>query len=387
MEATTTSSKASKFRLQEGDILLTKDSESKDDIGIPAYIPDDFEDVVCGYHLFLIRPDPSVINPEFFYYALASSVARSQFENYAKGVTRFGISSESISNVEIPLPEMQVQRKIAEFLSNSELKMAEAQAQFDNLMSSIQTRIEIQRDLMVKSSPHGDTDIKETDSPWLGTLPTDWDVGKLSLITEKIGSGETPDGGSESYVDSGIPFIRSQNVREGGLELEDVAYISSETHSEMKSTHVEEGDVLLNITGASIGRSAVVPSGTPPANVNQHVCIIRPNRDHILPHYLNQVISSSLVQRQISANQTGASREAVTFSQIGDFVIPLPPISTQKEIVSDLIQSVDFGSEVKTRISRMSNLLEEKRKALITAAVTGQIDVSDVKIEAKASHT
>jgi type I restriction enzyme S subunit len=68
-------------------------------------------------------------------------------------------------------------------------------------------------------------------------------------------------------------------------------------------------------------------------------------------------------------------------------VIPLPPISTQKEIVSDLIQSVDFGSEVKTRISRMSNLLEEKRKALITAAVTGQIDVSDVKIEAKASHT
>src|SRR5699024_2440337 len=127
----------------------------------------------------------------------------------------------------------------------------------------------------------------------------------------KIGSGKTPRGGAETYQESGVVFLRSQNVFDEGLKIDDAVFISLETHHEMNNSAVRPLDVLLNITGASIGRTALVPERFPVANVNQHVCIIRPMK--IRPHWLAQFMKSKVFKQQIQRAQTGAAREGLNF--------------------------------------------------------------------------
>jgi len=124
-----------------------------------------------------------------------------------------------------------------------------------------------------------------------------WKKSRLGQYCEKVGSGATPRGGAESYLPTGIPLIRSQNVRENWLELSDVAFISQQTHERMRGSWVFPDDVLLNITGASIGRSCVVPETVGEANVNQHVCIIRTIVD-ICSEFLQLFLASERGQKE-----------------------------------------------------------------------------------------
>ena len=137
----------------------------------------------------------------------------------------------------------------------------------------------------------------------------------LGNVASKVGSGITPKGGSESYLAVGIPLIRSQNVLTGVLDLEDVAFISEEQHNKMNATQLKAGDVLLNITGASIGRSCIVPADFVEGNVNQHVCIIRPT-EQLNSIFLSAFLNSELGQRQIDAFQAGGNRQGLNFAQI-----------------------------------------------------------------------
>lgn len=161
----------------------------------------------------------------------------------------------------------------------------------------------------------------------------DWEDKKLGVITTKVGSGKTPKGGNSVYTDSGIIFLRSQNVLNGKLNLNDVAYISEEINSTMKSTEVQGNDILLNITGASIGRSCNVPKDFPRANVNQHVCIIRLNEGYNSDFIMNQIISSK-VQKQIDSYQAGGNREGLNFEQIKSMKVSSTSIKEQEKIAS-----------------------------------------------------
>ena len=112
---------------------------------------------------------------------------------------------------------------------------------------------------------------------WLGDIPQDWEVKRVKDILIKIGSGVTPKGGSEVYVKSGIPLIRSQNVYDDGLRIDNVSFISEAINDKMKNSQIQPNDILINITGASIGRSCVVPNSLVKANINQHIIFLRIN--------------------------------------------------------------------------------------------------------------
>ena len=161
-----------------------------------------------------------------------------------------------------------------------------------------------------------------------------WEKCKLGLCCSKIGSGKTPRGGSSVYVDRGVMFLRSQNVLWGALDISDVSYIDDETNKTMLSSEVHSGDVLLNITGASIGRSCIY-SLNERANVNQHVCILRLSnggKENLLPEFLLQQILSDHIQQQVMDCQNGGSREGLNFQQIADFDIVIPDIAEQRKI-------------------------------------------------------
>lgn len=159
----------------------------------------------------------------------------------------------------------------------------------------------------------------------------EWEKCKLGTLTAKVGSGSTPKGGNAVYTSTGHCFVRSQNVGMGYLILDDVAHINDGIHQKHKATELKEDDVLLNITGASIGRTAIATKEIEGGNVNQHVCIIRAN-SKVSPKFLCNYIQTKKIQNYIQSLQTGGSREGLNFEQIRSFPISLPNIAEQNKI-------------------------------------------------------
>ena len=188
----------------------------------------------------------------------------------------------------------------------------------------------------------------------VGLIPEDWEVERLESLTLKIGSGITPTGGSSVYKQEGRPFLRSQNVGWGNLLLDDIVFIDEQTHMTFPSTEIKSGDVFLNITGASIGRSSYASKHVLGGNVNQHVCIIRPQQEKLTSLYLNHFLLSNRGQKQIDSFQSGGNRQGLNFGQIKTFLIPLPPLPEQTAIASAL-------SDMDALIAQTEKLIEKKK--------------------------
>jgi type I restriction enzyme S subunit len=158
-----------------------------------------------------------------------------------------------------------------------------------------------------------------------GRMPSEWEIRSIDSLAIHVGSGATPRGGSEVYQDDGVMFIRSQNVYFEGLRLDDVAYIDEFTHEQMNRSKVYPQDILLNITGASIGRCCILPDSITEANVNQHVCAIRlPDPTLGDASYLSTVLASFIGQSQIDRLNAGGNREGLNYQQLRSFLIPWP---------------------------------------------------------------
>ena len=226
------------------------------------------------------------------------------------------ISFEDYMSVTLHLPSSTEQKHIADFLK----KIDERIAAQEKLLASLK---KYKRGLL---RAYFVTDNWKSQ----GT----WSKCKLGACCSKIGSGKTPKGGSSVYANQGIMFLRSQNVLWGTLDISEVSFIDEATNSTMQSSEVCFGDVLLNITGASIGRSCIYTSNDR-ANVNQHVCIIRlsqESKERLLPEFLLQQILSDRIQQQVMDCQNGGSREGLNFQQIADFNIVIPEMEEQRKI-------------------------------------------------------
>ena len=169
-----------------------------------------------------------------------------------------------------------------------------------------------------------------------------------------MGSGVTPRGGESVYKMDGHPFVRSQNVGLGHLILDDIAFIDEETHLRQKSTELKLEDVLLNITGASIGRSALVNEQVVGGNVNQHVCIIR-TKESLIPSFLCNFLLSNYGQRQIDSFQAGGNRQGLNFEQIKSIKIAIPSTKEQTK-VAKLLQLIE------ERIATQNKIIEDLKK-------------------------
>lgn len=190
----------------------------------------------------------------------------------------------------------------------------------------------------------------------------EWEESTLGTKTTKIGSGITPRGGDKNYTSKGRPFIRSQNVGWGVLILDGIVFIDESTHATFISTEIQDNDVLLNITGASIGRSALADTRVRGGNVNQHVCIIRTKKDQLNPKFTNQYLISQYGQKQIDSFQAGGNRQGLNFFQIRSIVITLPPKIQEQQKIADCLTSLD---ELITAHSQKLDLLKEHKKGLM----------------------
>ncbi|ABM03672.1 restriction modification system DNA specificity domain protein [Psychromonas ingrahamii 37] len=197
-----------------------------------------------------------------------------------------------------------------------------------------------------------------TDKEMPFNLPGGWAFERLGNLTSRLGSGSTPRGGKNAYVDKGVIFLRSQNVWNDGLKLDDTAYISDETHHKMENTRVFPNDVLLNITGASLGRSTIFPKALVTANVSQHVTVIRLIHPSIC-QYLHLAIMSPLVQELAWGRQVGMAIEGLSKKVLEQFEFPVPPLEEQHRIVAKVDE-----------LMLLCDLFEQKTESSIDAHKT-----------------
>lgn len=289
---------------------------------------------------------------------------------------------DSIGNQYLYFPSFSNQQEIANYLDRETAHIDKLIKAKEDMLSLLSEKRQALITQVISRGLSPSIPLKTSGADWLGNVPKHWVLTKLKYVTKKIGSGITPKGGADVYQKKGIPLLRSQNIHFSGLDFSDVAFITEEVHLSMLNSRVELGDVLLNITGASLGRCYYYEGQYKEANVNQHVCIIRPN-ESILTKYLFNFMFSRLGQIQIEMSQTGGGREGLNFESLKAFVLPLPPAKEQEEIVKFVDKETEIFNKLHHSTRHSILLLKERRSALITAAVTGQL--SEIKTNENSS--
>ena len=350
---------------EAGDVLFAKITPCMEN-GKGAYVETLTTRYAFGsteYHV--LRPLHKVQGKFLYYYTKSSVFREYAAENMTGAAGQKRVSSRFLKETRLFLPPLPEQVRIAAYLDAS---CAAIDAAVNAKKKQLEALIEMKNETLHRAFNHAE-----------------WPVERVKDLAIKIGSGVTPDGGSAGYLDEGIPLLRSQNVHFDGLRLDDVAFIAPETHREMRNSQLKPRDVLLNITGASIGRCSYVPDDFGEGNVNQHVCIIRPG--HRLHYrFLAEYLSSPMGQGQIMSTFTGASRQGLSHKDLGLIRIPAPSIETQNEVVASLNTAEEQRSKLFSNIESQIATLIDYRKSLIHECVTGQRRISEADV-AKVERT
>ncbi len=206
----------------------------------------------------------------------------------------------------------------------------------------------------------------------------DWRPINLGEVCTKVGSGATPRGGSEVYLERGpYALIRSQNVRNDGFQHDGLAYIGEEHAADLSGVEVLSGDVLLNITGDSVARACQVDPHVLPARVNQHVAIIRPDSDRLDPRFLRYVlVSTEMQQKLLSWAGSGATRNALTKGMIESFDVLAPEDINEQRAIARILGTLDDKIELNRRTSET---LEAMTRALFKSWI---VDFDPVRAKA-----
>lgn len=304
-----------------------------------------------------------------YYYYLACVF---DYNYYISQTTLPGMTQTNYNNMKLPCPSLDEQTAIASYLDAQCAKIDEIIAQ---AKASIEDYKQWKASIIYEAVTKGldpNVEMKDSGVEWIGKVPKEWKAIPLKVCTSKIGSGKTPQGGAETYQDNGVLFLRSQNVYNTGLELDGVYYISDEIDSTMKNSRVRYNDVLLNITGGSIGRCCLFDLPDTAANVNQHVCIIRTKPEILLPQFLRYFWNSAAGPMVIDQYQTGSNRQGLNFEQIGATHIPLCSIAEQRQIVAMLDQKCAVIDQLMAEKQSLIDDLESYKKSLIYEVVTGK---------------
>lgn len=340
-------------RLKTGDTLILNAAHNSEYVGSKTFYVESLpKDTIATGEWLIVRSKNNLLNSKFKHYLIKSSYVKNQIKSKVKGIHLY---PRDVKIVKIPIP----------FTTNGKPDIKTQQK-----IVSILERAEQLKEKRKKSIEVLDEYLKSVFSEMF--LKKKFEEVKLKDYCSKISSGSTPLGGNKNYLDDGeILFIRSQNILMNKFSNHDKIFISKEIHDNMKRTWVKKNDVLLNITGASIGRTAIYLGGDNKANVNQHVCIIRIKNNEILnPTYINYYLSSQKIQKFILTQNSGATRQALTFSQIGNLKIPLPPLPLQQTFAS-IVKHVE---KLKEKQKKSQEEIEALFNALMQKAFKGELD-------------
>ena len=357
MAATASPLQVDVFSLREGDVILTKDSERPDDIGVPAFVPSDLPGVICGYHLSVLRTCSDLLEPKFLYWSLQSRQVQDYFTVSAQGITRFALGYGDLGDTPIPLPSVGDQRAIVRFLDQET-------ARIDALIDK-KNRLQV---LLLEEAR-----AYLTSMLWANPLPDGWSMTPLMRLTQPsrpIMYGIVLPGPN---VPEGVPLVKGGDVSNNRMHPNLLNKTTLEIEAPYARARLSGGDVLLTIRGR-YGDAALVPDVMSGANITQDIARIAP-RPEIDSKWLLRVLQSQPIVRKMFNEALGAAVQGVNIRDVKRYQVPLPPPAEQGRLASEIDDRLTTIEEAANSLAQATARLREYRSALITAAVTGQIDV------------
>ena len=374
MQATASEAEIAKFELAVDDVIITKDSESWDDIGVPALVQEITGGLVCGYHLALLRPFKQKMAGAFLFRCLQAKPVRVQLELAANGVTRFGIPKSEIGTMRLPVPPLPQQRAIADYLDHETARLDALVAAKERVLGLL---AEKRRALITNAVTCGlnpNAPLRESGIPWLGEIPAHWETRRLKFLSPQITVGivVTP---AKYYEMAGVPCLRSLNVRERGLSDADLVFISEESNLLHSKSIIHVGD-LVAVRSGQPGTTAVVDQRFDGANCIDLIIIRRSHciNSEFLAHFLN----SDPAKMQFLSGSGGAIQQHFNIETATRLVLPLPSLEEQRDIAAAISEATAKVDALSTATERTIVLLRERRSALIAAAVTGHLDIGNM---------
>lgn len=376
MRATATFDEIEQFRLKLDDVIITKDSELWSDIGEPALVRYAAEDLICGYHLAILRPRHSQLSGEYLLRCLQVPYVAVQLHVAANGITRYGLAQTAIKDCLISLPPLAEQDAIVRFiryLDHRVNRLIKAKRRLIALLNEqkqaiINHAITRGLDLTVPLKPSG--------IDWLSSIPAHWRVSPLKAVCE-IQSGITLGKNYTGQILSEYPYLRVANVQAGHADLAVVKTIQVTKAEALRST-LKKGDVLMTEGGDpdKLGRGCVWDAQITPCLHQNHIFAVRPNQSHLAPHYLSALMGTSYARAyfQSTAKQT-TNLAATNKNKIGQFKVLLPTVDEQKRILEALDEETRPANIAISRLEREISLIREYRTRLVSDVVTGQLDV------------
>ena len=293
---------------------------------------------------------------KYLFYLLQTSVLQKPLKLISR-TAQNGFAKHEIGHIQLPLCSILEQKAIV-------AKIEQLFSGLDNGIANLKTaqaKLKIYRQAVLKKAF-----TKETPD---GHFKKE----QIINITTKVGSGSTPRGGKNAYLKSGVSLIRSMNIHFDKIKYDEMAYINDEQAKKLNNVEVKTNDVLLNITGASIGRANIAPENLDGARVNQHVSIIRLKQDLMIPKFLKYYIESPDLQNWITKENYGTTRQALTKTMILNLTVPLPSLEEQNQIVKEIESRLSVCDKIEETIETTLAKSEALRQSILKKAFEGKL--------------
>ena len=368
MSATATTDEIERFRLRSGDVLITKDSEAWNDIGVPALVENTEDDVVSGYHLALLRPFPERVNGGYLFRSLQCTAVAYQFHVEANGVTRYGLSHSAIKSVWLPLPPLPEQAAIVRFLDHADRRIR----RYIRAKQKLIALLEKQKQAIIHQAVTGQIDVrtgrpypayKDSGVEWLGAVPAHWEVrrnGRLFVQRNETGFPELPI----------LEVSLNTGVRIRDFENSDRKQIMA-VRTEYK--RAAKGDIAYNMMRMWQGAVGMVPVD---GLVSPAYVVARPLKG-TESRYFSNLFRTKAYMAEVDKYSRGIVRDRnrLYWEDFKQIPTPYPPPDEQGRIVQYLDKTTVYVDTAIVRADRQSELLQEYRTRLIADVVTGKLDV------------
>jgi len=381
MLATATTDQIAKFTLRAGDTIITKDSETADDIASAAYVPADIPGVVCGYHLSMIRPHAGV-SGAFIKRYFDSAFAKASVHVRANGLTRVGLGQYAVDNLDLPVPSLSEQSAIIAFLDRETGKidaLVEAQRQLIELLKE-------KRQAVISHVVTKGLDLaaptKDSGVAWLGEVPAHWEVKPLKHLVH-LKSGGTPSKDRLDYWSGDIPWASAKDLKSDEL-VTTQDFLTQAAVDEGAASISPAGSVFVLVRGMMLARTFPVCQAMVPMAINQDLKAIT-GRNGTSNAFIVWLLRGTAAETLNRLDEAGHGTKALRMEAWLSMPVPLPPAEEQTAIVQAAKSSTGGIDALIEEAVVGIRLLSERRAALISAAVTGKIDVrglSDHETEA-----
>jgi len=383
MEATASPAEITSFMLRKGNVIVTKDSESWDDIAVSAYVPSDLDGVLCGYHLAQIHPYSTLIDGEYLFRSFSAHGINDQFRVAATGITRYGLGKYWIDNAFFPVPPIDEQHAIKTFLNRETAKIDALIEKKERLIELLQEKRNVLITHAVTKGLDPNAPMKDSGVEWIGEIPEHWKLVRGKIIFQLM-NGYAFKGEYFSKESGEGPIV----VTPGNFNVDGGLYFNDKNTTRYLVEYpnqfvLKKSDLIIVLTDLSyknliLGRTEFVEFDD--LLLNQRIAKIIFNEGYkvkIYAEYLRYLLNTQLYRDQLISYTTGATVNHTSPTKVRDRFCLVPPIEEQGEIAKELKKQEFRITELIGKIRNAIDILKEYRTALISAAITGKIDVRE----------